>query len=1389
MAQNFPSNPTIGNSYTVNNESWTYDGSGWTRATTATANAILPAQTGNSGKYLTTDGTSASWGTVAAAVPKITSISVTDNSYTVLDDTAVSTTGGYIKITGTGFTAGSQILIGTVAASSVSWISSTELRAQVPATAAGTYVVYVVATDGAVAIRVNGITFSATPTWSTGSSLGTSGTAISIQLAAVSDTAITYSLAAGSTLPTGLTLSSSGLLSGTVTGITVDTVYNFTINAIDLENQDSPRTFSITITVKDAYFSYVPLLLETAAVSARSTVVTDSSTNAFTVTRNGTPSTGWISPYQTDGYWGNYFDAARIALAYSAASDISSGNFTIEFFVNAPLQTNANGVRGIAFFNGAPVTTASIGWDIIFGDSGTNTIKFEFCSGSSNAITIATTGGLNSTWNHVAVTRSGSTFTIWLNGVSQATGTSSATGNTNAAWATYAGSISTNNTGASNNLYISNFRIVKGQVLATGNFTPPASPLTTTTVGWTGANAASSLTGTVPILTCQSNRFIDNSSNNLSITISGTPQVTAYFYPSTFTAPSASPGAGYFNGTTDYLTTPANAAFAFGTGDFTVECWMYITYALGTTGQGRGVLVSNRSVASSNTTLCLQHYNSKIYFGTASTDLIISTATLTINTWTHIAVSRSSGILRLFVNGVLDTTVASNTTNFSDTNAFAIGADGLYLGYYFTGYISNTRMVKGTAVYTGAFAPPTGFLTTTGGTYSSTTNVNTSITASNTSLLVNLADSNYTSATNGVQNNTFIDTGPYAFTITRNGTPTQGSVTPYWPDGYWGNYFNGSTDYFGLGSQTNLQLSNSDFTIETWIYPQSTGVMNIFGNLNDGLGAGSYWFIVNLSAGSLFQFATGTGINVLKGSGTLSLNNWHHIAVTRSGANIRLYLDGAQVGTTDTSIGSGTITSSGNAFTIGRASVGSVYYVNGYLSNLRLVVGTPLYTGSTYTVPTTPLSPISGTQLLTCQSNRFRDNSTNNFTLTANGTPRVQAFQPFSPTASYTTALYGGSGYFNGSTDYLTVASNSGLAFGTNNFTIEFWVYLNTVSGTQIFYSSQTSGSYTVAPDIYQLNGKLYVQVSSGNPISGTGPTTLVANRWYHIALVKSSGTSTLYVNGASEASFSDSNTYVIGANRPVIGVYGYSAANYYLSGYLSNLRVVNGTAIVPPAGGPTTPVTNVTNTSLLLNMTNAGIYDAAVQNNLITGGTAQASSTITPKWGTTSMKFNGATTDYLYAPVNSADTFGSGNWTVEGWFNFSSVSGNQEMFSKESLNAAQSGIRCVLTSARVQFQLSSNGSTYATTVSCSTALTTGVWYYLAFVRNGTAITVYLNGTSDGTGSFTGALYETNTFWALASRGLYSAGTSYNGYIQDFRITKGVARTITASPTAAFQTK
>ena len=188
---------------------------------------------------------------IAGSGVLISGITVTDASYNNTDDTAVSLTGGYIKVTGTGFVSGCTIVVGNVIATSVTFISSTEVRAQLPALAAGTYVLYVSNPSGAVAIRVNAITFSALPTWVSTSPLpnGKLNTAISIQLSGTSDSSVTYALQSGSTLPAGVTISSSGLLSGTVTGITVETTYNFTVVATDVELQDSPKAFSITITV------------------------------------------------------------------------------------------------------------------------------------------------------------------------------------------------------------------------------------------------------------------------------------------------------------------------------------------------------------------------------------------------------------------------------------------------------------------------------------------------------------------------------------------------------------------------------------------------------------------------------------------------------------------------------------------------------------------------------------------------------------------------------------------------------------------------------------------------------------------------------------------------------------------------------------------------------------------------------------------------------------------------------------------------------------------------------------------------------------------------------------------------------------------------------------
>ena len=185
--------------------------------------------------------------------PKISNVFVANATYDLIDDTAVSLSGGYIIINGTGFESNVNVLVDETPVISATRISDTEVRAQLPALSSGSKILYLVNTDtGAIGTRINGVTYSGTPTWVTGSALadGKINIPLSVQLVANSDSTVTYQLQSGSTLPAGLTLAANGLLSGTVTGISNDTLYNFTVDATDAENQDSSRAFSLLISTK-----------------------------------------------------------------------------------------------------------------------------------------------------------------------------------------------------------------------------------------------------------------------------------------------------------------------------------------------------------------------------------------------------------------------------------------------------------------------------------------------------------------------------------------------------------------------------------------------------------------------------------------------------------------------------------------------------------------------------------------------------------------------------------------------------------------------------------------------------------------------------------------------------------------------------------------------------------------------------------------------------------------------------------------------------------------------------------------------------------------------------------------------------------------------------------
>ena len=635
--------------------------------------------------------------------------------------------------------------------------------------------------------------------------------------------------------------------------------------------------------------------------------------------------------------------------------------------------------------------------------------------------------------------------------------------------------------------------------------------------------------------------------------------------------------------------------------------------------------------------------------------------------------------------------------------------------------------------------------------------------------------------TNGAQNNTFLDSSTNNFTITRNGNTTQGSFSPY--GSLWSNYFNGSS-YLSAPAGSAWAFGTGDFTVETWINTNTTGSQQCI--------TGTY-----LNSSSGFSFAVETSNNYLKvrtlgdpvvltGNVTVTPNVWHHVAVVRSSGTITLYLDGTSCGSTSNS---DNITSNGVAMYIGQLG-NSSGYVNGYLSNVRIVKGTAVYT-SNFTPSTTPLTAVSGTQLLTSQSNRFIDNSSNAFAITVNGSPSVQRFSPFNPTAPYSTSVIGGSGYFSATSGDNISAASTSLTFSSGNYTIEAWVYVTayaTTANTILMNASSGAGSAYFPRLSFTSTVIQTYDVASNNLLTFSG--TVPLNAWTHVALSKSGTSVRAFINGIQAGSTAtDSYTWSNGGQPNNIG--GISGtANFQLKGYMTDLRVNNTTALYTTNfTPPTAPETAVSGTQLLLNYVNAGIPDLAMQNNLQTVGSAQVSTSV-KKYGTGSLSFNG-TTDYLTGQLNTVNNFGSGNFTVEGWIYPNSVSTNQWIYTTEN-NASYSFVVYISSSGKLSTRLSSTGSSITTTINGTTTLATGTWYYAAIVRNGTTVTIYLNGTSDGSGTFSGAVYPTGNNFGIGAGVQYPSTTVlfYNGYIDDLRITNGVARYTTTftPPTAALPT-
>ena len=173
---------------------------------------------------------------------------------------------------------------------------------------------------------------------------------------------------------------------------------------------------------------------------------------------------------------------------------------------------------------------------------------------------------------------------------------------------------------------------------------------------------------------------------------------------------------------------------------------------------------------------------------------------------------------------------------------------------------------------------------------------------------------------------------------------------------------------------------------------------------------------------------------------------------------------------------------------------------------------------------------------------------------------------------------YRGSVFFDGSTGYLDIASNSDFAYGTGDFTWEAWVLLARGQATGYIFDHGSDGGTLQ----YESNNVRYYNSTTGN--SGAlydDGGSIDYDGWYHIAVARSSGTTKLFVNGIQKASASDSHNY--SAQALTIGDYGANTGTNKWRGYISNARITKGEAVYTANFTPSTSeLTADANTVLL---------------------------------------------------------------------------------------------------------------------------------------------------------------------------------------------------------------
>ena len=418
--------------------------------------------------------------------------------------------------------------------------------------------------------------------------------------------------------------------------------------------------------------------------------------------------------------------------------------------------------------------------------------------------------------------------------------------------------------------------------------------------------------------------------------------------------------------------------------------------------------------------------------------------------------------------------------------------------------------------------------------------------------------------------------------------------------------FGGTNSGGALISGTAIPLMDSHYTIESWIQANSYDVIEDGGII--GWGGYSNNYEVNAlrqSGGGFKNYWWGSDLQAIPGT-TPSVDYWYHVASTYDGTNRTIYLNGESLGT----------------------DVPGVTHSVPYFNNLTVgVTNDPEFFNGRISTIKVWNKNLNSTQLLSA----FNSNK----------------------------SKYGydfGSMVFNDTDSYLISTSND-YVLSTNDFTIEAFFKSSTASNAYTGIISQRQvGNYNISINLQNANtSEPLIEFTSG---SNWSTYTASNDEWYHVAISRTGGTSSFFVNGNLFNEIADTTDYTI--SDLVVGRYYTEYSNYYFNGIISNVRFLNGTGLYTGTFSPPSVQLGVTGSNTKFLITSQEINPTADLTGLhsVTAsniGWTSSLPSITPSYVTESLQF------YVDAGVPSSY---SGTGTT--WYD---ISGNSRNLTMNSLS------------------------------------------------------------------------------------------------------------------------